>query len=172
MKCIFEGVMRLTYLTSRNKKAVEKEIRVSENFAHLKSYQQDLKKQWVYKNDKWLGLRNHISPPPRAVLSNTGDCDDYASHLYQAGQRFNPFLLTYFPRKLTNAHTVMVLKPEQGEWKGYYILMNWSKLDFFTTKEQMYRHLEGYARGKIISFHWAEYDYPNGTYRGLKEKKM
>lgn len=116
--------MRLTYRTSRNKNATERNLRIIFDFEHLKQYQKDLKKQWTYKYDKWYGLRNHISPPPIAVTELVGDCDDFASHLYQTSQNFRPLLLTYFPRKITKAHTVTVLRPTEGEYKGFYVLMN------------------------------------------------
>jgi len=97
MNFILKGVMGLTYLTSRNKNATKQDFRIIEDFEHLKQYQQDLNKQWKYKYDKWYGIRNHISPPPIAVTETEGDCDDYASHIYQVAQYFNPLLLTYFP---------------------------------------------------------------------------
>ena len=170
MRFIFEGIMRLTYLTSKNKNATNKDLRKINDFEHLKEYQKSASKNWKYKNDKWLGLRNHISPPPIAVTESTGDCDDFASHMYQVSQDFSPLLLTYFPKKLSNAHTVTVLRPNTGEWKGYYVLMNWSKFGVFTSKQTLKWHLEN--RGPIISYHWAEYDYEKGRYRSVKEKNI
>ena len=170
MKLIFDGIMGLTYLTSQNKNAIQKDLKIIEDFEHYKQYQKDLSKQWTYINDKWYGLRNHINPAPIAALQSSGDCDDFASHMYQAGQKFNPFLLTYFPWKISKAHTVTVLRPTTGEWKNYYILINWGRMNFFTTKQQLYSHLKGY--GKIISFHCANYDYEAGRYRSNKEKEM
>ena len=172
MKFIFEGIMRLTYLTSRDETATNKELKVLDDLDHIQTYQKDLSRVWKYVNDKWLGIRNHISPAPIAAMQSTGDCDDFASHMYQVSQKYNPILLTYFPWNITKAHTVVVLHPEIGEYKNYYIVINWGRINFFTTKQQVYSHLEGYTGGKIISFHWANYDYEKGKYRGLKEKLM
>jgi len=172
MKFIFNGIMGLTYLTSKNKNATNKKLKVIEDFEHLTKYQKDLKQQWKYINDKWLGLRNHISPPPIAAMQSTGDCDDFASHMYQVSQDFNPLLLTYFPRKVWKAHTVIVLHPTKGEYKNYYIVMNWGRINFFTTKQQVIQHLEGYAGSKFLSYHWADYDYEAGRYRGVKGRNV
>ena len=116
--------MELTYFFSKNKKAINKNFRVIEDFDHLLQYQKDLAKQWTYVYDKWYGIRNHISPPPIAVTENSGDCDDFASHIYQVSQNYNPLLFTYFPKKITKAHTITILRPTTGEWKGYYVVMN------------------------------------------------
>ena len=173
MRFIFSGIMELTYITSRNKKAVKQDFKIIEDFQHLKEYQKDAAKQWKYVNDKWLGLRNHISPPPIAVTQSSGDCDDFASHMYQRAQKFNPLLLTYFPVNLAKAHTVVVLQPDEGEWAGHYVLMNWSRFNVFTTRELLERHLANkYVQGKIISYHWAKYDYEKGRFRNIKEKNV
>ena len=172
MKCILNAIMEITYITSKNSEATNKNFRVIDDFEHLKEYQNDLGRQWVYKNDKWLGVRNHISPPPIAVTETVGDCDDFASHMYQVSQKYNPLLLTYFPRNIFKAHTVTVLKPTSGEWKGYYVLINWGRLNFFTTKQEVIQNLEGYASSKFISFHWAQYDYGHGRYRSKKDNEV
>lgn len=162
--------MEITYLTSKDKNATNKDFRIIKDFEHLKQYQKDANKYWTYINDKWIGLRNHISPPSVAVLQSSGDCDDFASHMYQVSQDFNPLLLTYFPRNVFKAHTVTVLRPTTGEYKNFFILINWGKINYFTTKQQLINHLEGYAKSKFISYHWAKYDYENGRYRNVKNK--
>ena len=50
--------------------------------------------------------------------------------------------------------------------------MNWGRLNFFTSKQQLLMHLEGYAQSKIISFHWADFDYKKGRFRTVKQKEV
>ena len=172
LKPIFSLIMDITYATSVNLSATDNTLRVIEDFEHLQSYQKDAARAWKYVNDKWLGIRNNISPPPIAITQNRGDCDDFASHMYQASQKFNPLLLTYFPKKIFNAHTVTVLNPTEGKYAGYYVLINWGSMNFFTSKEQLIMHLEEYADSPILSYHWAKYDYPNGRYKNVKDKDV
>jgi hypothetical protein len=172
LKPIFSLIMEVTYATSVSLSATNNKSRVIEDFEHLKEYQKDANRAWTYVNDKWLGIRNNISPPPIAVTQSSGDCDDFASHMYQVSQNFNPLLLTYFPKNIFNAHTVTVLKPTTGEYEGFYVLMNWSRFKVFATKQEVIMNLEGYANSKMLSYHWAEYDYPSGRYRNVKDKEV
>ena len=165
LKPIFSLIMEITYATSVNLSATDDDLRVIADFDHLKEYQKDAARHWTYVNDKWLGIRNNISPPPVAILENSGDCDDFASHMYQASQDFNPLLLTYFPKNIMKAHTVTVLKPTTGEYAGFYVLMNWSRFNVFATKQEVIMNLEGYANSTMLSYHWAEYDYERGRYK-------
>ena len=50
--------------------------------------------------------------------------------------------------------------------------MNWSKFDVFVNKEMLIWHLEKYADSKIISYHWAKFDYEAGRYRSIKDKNV
>lgn len=169
MKILFKVIMTVTYFFSRPKNGTvnNKKMRVIDNVEHIISYAKDLSKQWHYLYDKWYGLLNHINVPTQAVFEKSGDCDDFASHIYQVSQNFDPYLLTYFPKQLRKAHTVTVLNlgPQ-------YLLINWGRISYHESIQSVYENLEKYAGSKLISKHWAKYNYDSGKFYSIKESHI
>lgn len=167
MKLFFNLVMEITYLFSRPKKGTLNIERRIEDMTHLESYIKDLNRQWIYVYDKWYGIRNHINVPPQAAGKITGDCDDYASHVYQVGRTYDAHLLTYFPKKISKAHTVTVFNLGQE-----LMLVNWGRISYHIDVQSIKDNLEKYAKSEMISMHWAKYDYDKQKFITYKEPKI
>lgn len=172
LKPLFKFIMWITYITSKGEKGEDRLRHKEPTLERLREHQRKIAREWNYVYDKWHGIRNHITPPAEAVNQKSGDCDDFASHMYRVGEMFRPLLLTYFPTKITKAHTVTVLRPNPSQSNAKYILLNWGHLKSFSNIEDLYKELERYANSRIVSFHWAEYDYNKRRFVNIKSKNI
>ena len=161
----FRVVMCWTYKRSR-----DKEKRTSHNndldLVRLAHYAKEKKAKWTFVNDGMRGLLNYIIPPVLTMITEEGDCDDYASCI--VGRYEVPtqaFLLTYFPKNLSRAHTVALVVTDNG-----IHTYNWGRSYFFSTLEELLVHYEKYADSPIISYHIAQWNEKKFQYQVAKLK--
>jgi len=126
--------------------------------------------RFIYESDRWFGLKNIIQNPLTAAVKMHGDCDDYASAMIKLLYGYECYLLTYFATNPFKAHTVAVLKGDDGKLRliDYdMVLATAGSIDDLLTEVSRYRKV------KIISVHYALFDWEDYKYKpvyNIKER--
>lgn len=130
------------------------------------AYAKELSKKWNYEWDPLRGMINTIHPQTGNHDIIAGDCDDFASVVlghYEKPE--DTYLLTYFPRKIYKAHTVALIKDENG-----YTLINWGRVSHHKIFDEVLDNLELYAKSPLDNVYIAQWDYKKRRFKSLKNQ--
>lgn len=158
--------MWLSYVLSAPKDRIKGIVR--ENLLYLKDIRAWLRTgltngSFIYDSDPVFGAVNHIPSPSDAESVIDGDCDDWASKVYNYLELngFSPYLLTYFTKPLKPSHTVVIFKDRYGEWR----MIDWGRVSMgwefaYETIFEQQAHLDTRENTpQIYSVHVARFDY-------------
>jgi hypothetical protein len=160
--------MQLTYLISRliwgNPIAIKEDIHMMSY--QIRQYAKALANSWKYKNDFLHGVLNNIKPPHVAARDNSGDCDDYASHLYFKLYDRSPLLLTLICKNISQNHTMVYWLEDDNHY-----MINWGDVyknnnfnDIITAYE--------YSTNSVVKYCvLSSYDYETGYWETKEIKK-
>lgn len=89
-------------------------------------------KKWVYVRDPLHGLINLTPHPKFAKDMRNGDCGHFASHIIGNYGGQGAYLMTYFPKPITKAHTVVIYYKNNG-----YVMVDWDSVDILGSIEEL-----------------------------------
>lgn len=126
----------------------------------LGTYARRLNRNWEYKLDPVFGAINLIEHPQVAVTKNSGDCDDFASHLYHMARNMNVFLYTYFTKDIKSSHTILLIIENE-----IVHIFNWGNYQTVDNLKSLHSYCEKYSESKLIVDNWAKYDYDKEEFK-------